>query len=86
MRENFIIFSRKSGISYDRKDRELINHGGSVNYETEIVLNSGEKFYVIINKSVFADHEYGGAFVVGVITDITGRKNGRAASDHLDGF
>jgi PAS domain S-box-containing protein len=68
------LFSENNEDSYDRHDRELIVNGGSINYETEIINNSGEKFYVIINKSVFPDSDYGGAVIVGVITDITGRK------------
>ncbi|HNX23134.1 MAG TPA: PAS domain S-box protein [Spirochaetota bacterium] len=85
--ENFTGFSRDdiagkvSGIlfpeshdNYDRFDRELINHGGSVNYEAGIIKGNGEKFYVIINKSFFTDAEYGGTVIVGVMTDITSRK------------
>jgi PAS domain S-box-containing protein len=68
------LFSDNNEDSYDRHDRELISNGGSIHYETEIINNSGEKFYVIINKSVFPDSDYGGAVIVGVITDITGRK------------
>lgn len=68
------LFSVNDEKSYDRYDMELIANGGSMNYEAEIVKKNGDKFYVIINKSVFPDSEYGGAVIVGVITDITGRK------------
>ena len=60
--------------NYDKYDIELVVNGGSIYYETEIVKGDEEKFYVIINKSVFPDTEYGGAVIVGVITDITARK------------
>ncbi len=68
------LFSDNDENSYDRYDKELIAIGGSINYEAEIISRSGDKFYTIINKSVFPDSEYGGAVIVGVITDITGRK------------
>jgi len=68
------LFPGNDENSYDRHDKELIANGGTINYETEIISAGGEKFHVIINKSVFPDREYGGAVIVGVITDITGRK------------
>ncbi|PKL16825.1 MAG: hypothetical protein CVV49_14160 [Spirochaetae bacterium HGW-Spirochaetae-5] len=69
-----VLFSEINEDSYDRHDRVLIAKGGAIHYETEIINNNGEKYYVIINKSVFPDSDYGGAVIVGVITDITGRK------------
>jgi len=70
---NFL-FAGENHNTYDRHDKELISHGGSIFYEAEITKESGEKFYVIINKSVFPDSEYGGAVIVGVMTDITARR------------
>jgi len=67
------IFSVSDENSYDRYDRALISRGGSIHYDAEIENRAGEKLYVIINKSVFPDSEYGGVVIVGVITDITSR-------------
>jgi len=68
------LFSGINQSNYDRYDKYLIVNGGSINYEADIVKDNGDKFYVIINKSVFPDPEHGGAVIVGVITDITARK------------
>jgi PAS domain S-box-containing protein len=67
------IFSVKDENSYDMHDKALISRGGSIQYDAEIENIAGEKRYVLINKSVFPDSEYGGAVIVGVITDITSR-------------
>lgn len=68
------LFFEGNESNYDRHDRDLIVHGGSIQYEAEIIKGGAEKYYVIINKSVFPDEEYGGAVIVGVITDISSRK------------
>ena len=67
------LFAGQENI-YDRYDKTLLVSGGSINYETEITVYHGEKKYVIINKSVFPDDNYGGSVIVGVITDITSRR------------
>jgi PAS domain S-box-containing protein len=69
-----LILSADRENNYDRYDKSLLVSGGSISYEAEIIKHNGEKKYVIINKSVFHDEDYGGSVIVGVITDITSRR------------
>ncbi len=55
------------------KDRELLAHGGSQQYEARIALHDGHRD-VIVCKSVFHDAEDSVAGLIGVVLDITDRK------------
>lgn len=69
-----MLFAAGQEHNYDRYDKTLIVSGGLIAYEAEITNRNGEKKYVIINKSVFPDADYGGYVIVGVIIDITARR------------
>jgi len=56
------------------KERELLERPGALTYEAPVVLPNGERREVIVNKATFLKPDGSAGGVVGVITDITGRK------------
>ncbi|MBI4827812.1 MAG: PAS domain S-box protein [Nitrospinae bacterium] len=56
------------------KERELLERPGSLTYEAPMVLDNGERRDVIVNKATFLRPDGSAGGVVGVFTDITGRK------------
>lgn len=56
------------------KERELLERPGSLTYEAPMVLDNGERREVIVNKATFLRPDGSAGGVVGVFTDITGRK------------
>ena len=59
---------------YDEADRELLNNSGLQSYEAAVVYADGTRHEVIFNKATFTDYEGKVAGLIGVITDITERK------------
>jgi PAS domain S-box-containing protein len=64
----------KLAKEYQKKDADLLSKGGSQSYEWKVKNSSGEIRDVIFNKAAFrnADNKIGG--FLGIITDITDRK------------
>jgi PAS domain S-box-containing protein len=59
---------------YDKADRELLNHPGVQTYETSVVYADGTRHDVVFNKATFTNAEGKVAGLIGVILDITERK------------
>ena len=59
---------------YDKADRDLLNHPGVQNYETSVVYADGTRHDVIFNKATFTDAKGKVGGLIGVILDITDRK------------
>jgi PAS domain S-box-containing protein len=59
---------------YDDADKELLNRQGSQTYESSVVYADGTLHDVIFNKAAFTDSEGKVAGLIGVILDITERK------------
>lgn len=59
---------------YHKTDLDLLEKGGAQAYENKVLYADGTKHDVIVNKSVFKDKNGKILGILGVITDITGRK------------
>ncbi len=64
---------------YERADKELLNNPGFQIYETSVAASSGIRRNVIFNKSTFMNAEGKVAGLIGVIVDITDRKQAEEA-------
>jgi PAS domain S-box-containing protein len=64
---------------YDKADRELLNNPGVQTYEATVVYANGTRHDVVFNKAVFTNAEGKTAGLVGVILDITERKQAEEA-------
>jgi PAS domain S-box-containing protein len=64
---------------YAQKDRELLRRGGRQVYETSLDTVAGMR-HVLVRKSVFHDVDGKAAGVIGVVLDITDRKQAEAAA------
>jgi PAS domain S-box-containing protein len=64
---------------YDRADKELLNNPGDQIYETSVASSSGKRRNVIFNKSTFTNAEGQVAGLIGVIVDISERKQAEEA-------
>jgi PAS domain S-box-containing protein len=73
---------------YERADKELFNNPGAQRYETSLSSSNGIRHNVIFNKATFTDGESKVAGLIGVINDITERKQAeearRQAYDELE--
>ena len=72
-----IIPGRVGEIEHDN-DLDLLNHGGTRTYATDMITARGLR-NVVLHKAVVADHLGAPAGVVGVITDVTAEKQAEAA-------
>ncbi|MFZ4535289.1 diguanylate cyclase domain-containing protein [Propionivibrio sp.] len=59
---------------YDQADRALLNNPGTQTYEASVVHANGKRHDVIFNKATFTDSEGKVAGLIGVILDISERK------------
>jgi PAS domain S-box-containing protein len=64
---------------YERADKELLNNPGVQTYESSVASSSGIRRNVIFNKATFTDAEGKVAGLIGVIVDITDRKQAETA-------
>ncbi|MFW5837880.1 MAG: PAS domain-containing protein, partial [Desulfovibrionaceae bacterium] len=64
---------------YEDKDRQLLRDGGTQVYETQVRGASGEVREVILNKATYTDASGRIQGLVGVVTDITARKQAEQA-------
>ncbi len=70
----FEIYPRNLAEVYDRMDRRLLAQGGVQEYEGQMQRADGEVREMLFRKAVFEDEAGMPAGMVGVMTDITGRK------------
>jgi PAS domain S-box-containing protein len=59
---------------YDKADKELLNNPGTQSYEAAVVYSDGTRHDVIFNKATYTNYEDKVAGLIGVILDITERK------------
>ena len=71
---------------YFTKDQELLEAGGTQQYETQIQNASGDRKDVIFNKAVFRDPDGKVGGLIGAILDITKRKQSEAALRESEDF
>lgn len=64
---------------YNRKDQDLINQQGTQTYESSVVSTKGERRDVIFKKAVYYNEDDTVGGLVGVIVDITERKQSEKA-------
>jgi len=68
---------------YNAKDRWLVQHGGVQIYESEVICADKVRRTFLFTKGVFANAEGGTAGIVGVMLDITARKQAEAELENL---
>lgn len=73
------LFPPEVADTYHQMDKELFDSGGRQVYESEIFTSSGEKRNVVFHKAVFESPGECGSGIVGVILDITERKQAEQA-------
>lgn len=66
--------------TYEEKDRELIEKGGTQVYENTIVDVEGHRKHILVQKALFADKDHNTAGIVGSVTDITELKEARESA------
>jgi len=69
---------------YDKADRKLLNNPGVRTYGASVVYADGTRHDVVFNKAAFASAEGKVAGLIGVILDITERKQAEQALAHLN--
>ena len=70
---------REIAEKYDQKDRELLKSGGTQQYEWKVQASNSELRDAIFDKAVLNDENGTPKGLVGIITDITGRKRAEEA-------
>ncbi|MDI6644207.1 MAG: PAS domain S-box protein [Methanobacteriaceae archaeon] len=71
----FELLPPEQARKYHEKDRELLENPGKQEYEALVKYADGREHVVIINKATYNDLEGNLAGIIGVMTDITERKN-----------
>ncbi len=83
----FDISPKTIAKEYANKDNELFNSKGNQNYESIINTKDGNTYNVIFDKASYADNSGSVIGLIGIITDITERKQAerkiRAAEENL---